>query len=83
MGSYVSFKWITNVNLNVDISLYHQVPIDDLLGKARLASSIGLTYNFTDHLGLVLRYQNNYDPAPVVPIDKLFNKIQFTVQVSF
>ena len=38
----------------------------------RLASSTSVTYNLTEHIGLILRYQNIYDYEPVVPIEELF-----------
>lgn len=83
IGSYVSFKWKTDVNLDIDLSIYHQSRFDQIFSSPRLASSSSIKYNFTEHLGLVLKYQNIYDVKPVVPIDRLYNKVIFSVEVSF
>jgi hypothetical protein len=71
LGTYLSFKWITSANVDVDISLYHQAKIDELISAPRLASSSSIKYNVTKNLGLILRYQNSYEYDPMVPIDKL------------
>lgn len=83
LGSYLSFKWFTNHKFDFDISFYHQSRFDELFSTPRLASSSSVTYNITDNIGLILRYQNIYDYKPVVPIDKLYNKIIFTIEVAF
>ena len=83
LGSYVSFKLKTDFNFDFDISLYYQSSFEELFASPRLASSSSIKYNFTEHLGLVLQYQNIYDYKPVVPIDKLYNKILFSFEVSF
>jgi hypothetical protein len=83
LGSYISFKWITGYNLDLDISFYHQSRFDEMLSTPRLACSSSLTYNFTEHLGLILQYQNIYDYNPVVPIDKLYNHFIASIEVSF
>ena len=82
-GTYVSFKWFTEYNIDFDISIYHQSRYDEIFTTPRLASSTSVTYNFTNNIGLILAYQNIYDFKPVVPIDKLYNKILFTIEVSF
>lgn len=83
LGTYLSFKWFTDYNLDFDISLYHQSRFDEIFDSPRLASSSSVTYNFTENVGLILRYQNIYDPLPLVPIDKLYHKIVFTIEVAF
>lgn len=83
LGTYVSFKWETNFNVTLDISMYHQARFDEMFTTPRLASSSSITFNFTEHLGLILQYQNIYDYKPLVPIDKLYNKITFSVDISF
>ncbi|QKG80039.1 DUF481 domain-containing protein [Tenuifilum thalassicum] len=83
IGSYISFKWKTPINLDIDISLYHQSKLNEFFYTPRLASSSSIKYNFTDHLGLIVQYQTIYDYAPVVPIDKLFNVLSTTIEVSF
>jgi len=83
IASYISFKWISDINLTFDFSAYHQSTLDDFFTTPRLASSTSITYNFTDNLGLLLKYENIYDYDPIVPIDKLFNKIVFTIDISF
>jgi len=83
LGTYISFKWETSFNISIDISLYHQARFDQLFSTPRLASSSSVSFNFTEHLGLILQYQNIYDYNPLVPIDKLYNKVTFTVDISF
>jgi len=83
LGSYLSFKWFSDYNFDLDISIYHQSRFNELFSTPRLASSSSITYNFTDHIGLILAYQNIYDYKPLVPIDKLFNKVIMTIEVSF
>lgn len=82
-GSYLSFKWETDLNMDVDISFYHQSRFNEMFSTPRLASSSSLTYNFTEHLGLILQYQNIYDYNPRVPIDKMYNHFLASVEVSF
>jgi len=83
LDTYLSFKWFSDYNFDIDISIYHQARFDELFSTPRLASSSSITYNFTDHIGLILGYQNIYDYNPPVPIDKLFNKLILTIEVSF
>lgn len=83
LGTYMSFKWKTGFKLDFDVSLYHQSKLDKLFISPRLASSFSIKYKFTDNLGLILQYQNIYDYKPIVPIDKLYNRILFSIDVSF
>ena len=83
LGTYLSFKWKTDINLDFDISLYHQSAFDEIFSTPRLASSSSVKYNFTEHLGLILQYQNIYDYKPIVPIDKLYNQFLATFEVAF
>jgi len=83
IGSYISFKWISDFDLTFDFNAYHQSTLNEFFSTPRLASSTSITYNFTDNLGLLLKYENIYDYNPIVPIDKLFNKIIFTIDISF
>lgn len=83
LGTYLSFKWKTDLDLDFDISLYHQSAFNEIFITPRLASSSSIKYNFTDHLGLILQYQNIYDYQPIVPIDKLYNQFLATFEVAF
>jgi hypothetical protein len=83
LGTYLSFKWKTNFDLDFDFSLYHQSTFNELVNSPRLASSSSLKYNFTEHLGLIFQYQNIYDYNPTVPIDKLYNQFLASIEVSF
>ena len=83
LGTYLSFKWKTDINLDFDISLYHQSTFNEIFTTPRLASSSSVKYNFTEHLGLILQYQNIYDYKPIVPIDKLYNQFLATFEVAF
>ncbi len=82
-GSYMSFKWNSSFNFSVDISGYHQSRFKDFFSAPRLAGSTSIAYSFTEHLGLILIYQYIYDYKPIVPIDKLFNKVVFAIDISF
>lgn len=83
LGTYLSFKWFTDNKFDFDISIYHQSRFDEIFSTPRLASSSSVTYNLTDNIGLILRYQNIYDYKPIVPIDKLYNKILLTIELAF
>ena len=61
LGTYLSLKWFTNFNIDFDFSVYHQSKFNEIFSTPRLASSSSITYNFTEHLGLILKYQNIYD----------------------
>ena len=49
---------ILKVSDALEISIYHQSEFDAIFSTPRLASSSSVTYNFTDNIGLILRYQN-------------------------
>lgn len=82
-NSYVSFKQKFGDLFDLDISGYYQPNLSDFFKNHRLASSFELTYNMTKYLGLRLLYQNIYDSAPLVPIDKLYHDINFGITISF
>lgn len=82
-GSYLSLKWFTSQNFDFDLSLYHQSRYRDLFDSPRLGSNTSVTYNITEHIGLIMAYQNIFDPIPQIPIDRLFNKILMTIEVAF
>lgn len=82
-GSYVSIKWFTSQDFDFDFSIYHQSRYRDFFKSPRLGSNTSVTYNITEHIGLIVAYQNIYDPMPQVPIDMLFNKILMTIEVAF
>ena len=83
LGSYLSFKWETNFNVDFDLSLYHQSEFNKIFYQPRLASSSSVTINFTEHLGFIFQYQNIYDYSPLVPIDKLYNHFVASFEISF
>ncbi|MEP0985056.1 hypothetical protein [Ekhidna sp.] len=82
LGSYISLKY-TLQDFLIDVSVYHQARFDEIFTFPRFASSARITYNFTKVLGLALTYQNIYDPKPLVPISKLFQKLELGFSVSF
>ncbi len=82
-NSYVSFKQSFGDLFDLDISGYYQPNLSDFFKNYRLASSFELTYNITTYIGLRLLYQNIYDSAPLVPIDKLYNDVNFGITISF
>ncbi|WP_162419596.1 DUF481 domain-containing protein [Cyclobacterium roseum] len=82
-NSYVSFKQSFGDLFDLDISGYYQPNLSDFFKNHRLASSFELTYNITKYIGLRLLYQNIYDSAPLVPIDKLYHDVNFGITISF
>lgn len=82
-NAYVSFKQGFGDLFDLDISGYYQPEISDPMEIYRLASSFELTYNITEYIGLRLLYQNIYDSAPLVPIDKLYHDVNFGLTISF
>lgn len=82
-NSYVSFKQSFGDLFDLDISGYYQPNLSDFFKNYRLASSFELTYNVTKYIGLRLLYQNIYDSAPLVPIDKLYHDVNFGITISF
>lgn len=83
MGSYVSLKYTVADFLFIDISGYYQSKFDEWNSAPRLASSSRITYNFTQALGFAVTYQNIYDPAPLVPINKTFHKLVLGFSITF
>ena len=83
LGSYLSFKWKTNTDVDVDVSLYHQNAFNTFVKSPRLASSTSIKYNFTEHVGLLFQYQTIYDYKPVVPIDKTYRQFVASIEVAF
>lgn len=83
LGTYASAKYQTDKKFDFDVSLYYQNKVLSYFTEPRLAASTSIKYNFTEHLGARLLYQNIYDPNPIVPIDKLFHKAIFSVDISF
>lgn len=81
--SYISYKQKIGDLFDLDISGYYQPTFSSPLKNYRLAGSFELTYNINKYLGLRLLYQNIYDPTPLVPIDKLYNDVNFGITISF
>ncbi len=79
---YLSFKRRFGELFNLDLSTYYQ-PMFRNFDNYRFASSSEVTYYFNEYIGLALLYQNIYDPAPVVPIDKLFHDLSLGLTLSF
>ena len=81
--SYISFKQKSGDFFDLDISGYYQPTCSSPFKKYRLASSFELTYNYTKFIGLRFLYQNIYDPKPLVPIDEMYNDMNFGITLSF
>lgn len=82
-NAYISFKQRIGDLFDLDISCYYQPSLSLFFENHRLASSFELTYNITKYIGLRLLYQNIYDSAPLVPIDKLYHDVNFGITISF
>ena len=82
-GSYISFLWESGYDFSFDASIYHQSRLNEIFSEPRVAASTGLTYAVTEHVGVILQYQNIYDYDPVVPIDKLYTNVVFSIDISF
>lgn len=82
-NTYLSLKQSFGDLIDLDISGYYQPNLTNFFENYRLAGSFELTYNVTRHIGLRLLYQNIYDSDPLVPIDKLYNDVNFGITISF
>ena len=82
-NSYISFKQGLGNSFTLDISGYYQPNLAAFSNNYRLASSVELTYNITAYIGLRLLYQNIYDSEPLVPIDNLYQDVNFGITISF
>ena len=82
-NTYVSYKQWVHEKVFVDVSLYHQAEPASFFSAQRFASSTRVGYQLTKSLQLVLIYQNLYDEAPVVPVDKWFHRAVLSVSVVF
>lgn len=82
-GSYISFLWESGYNFIFDASIYHQSRLNGFISEPRVAASTSLTYEVTEHVGVILQYRNIYDYDPVVPIDKLYTNVVFSMDLSF
>ncbi|HCM75556.1 MAG TPA: hypothetical protein DIS90_04200 [Cytophagales bacterium] len=83
LGTYISFKHWFFDKIFMDLSVYHQSRLDEILTTPRLASSSRLGYQMSEHLQFVVMYQNIYDYRPVVPIDAWFHRVIATIAISF
>ena len=78
---YGSWKqWIGDKYV-LDFSVYQQARFDEIVSAPRLGSSTTFSWQISKYLRLGTRYQNIYDPAPVVPIREWFHRFvtAFTV----
>lgn len=82
-SAYISYKQRLGERYTLDFSFYHQSRYDELFISPRLASSSSVRYALTDNMNIISLYQNIYDYAPLVPIDKWFHRFVTTLQVSF
>ena len=80
---YASLKQRLTEDFVVDASGYVQAPLTEDFGSPRLALAVQLRYQVREYLALQLSYRNLYDPAPVVPVDRLFNRYDFGVFLEF
>lgn len=82
-SAYVSYKHRLGEKYTLDFSFYHQSRYDALFSFPRLASSSSVRYALTENMNIISLYQNIYDYAPLVPIDRWFHRFVTTLQVSF
>lgn len=73
-NAYVSWKQWLGERYVLDVSLYHQAGFDRIFRAPRLASSTAFSWQISEYLRLGARYQNIYDPEPVVPIREWFHR---------
>lgn len=81
--SYLSLKKTFDDLFDLDLSVYFQPTFSAPFDDYRMAASSEITYNFSEHLGLTLQYQNIYDSKPEVPIDHLYNDVTLGFVLSF
>jgi hypothetical protein len=67
LASYISYKQILIEIFNIDISAYYHDKFTEMLTFPRLASSIKIGIQLTEHFEALIMYQNVYDFKPVVP----------------
>lgn len=82
-STYLSYKHKLGERFRLDFSLYHQSKYNEMFSFPRLASSFSVRYALTENLNIISLYQNIYDYAPIVPINKWFHRFVTTLQVSF
>lgn len=78
---YGSWKHWFGEKYVLDVSVYQQARFDEILSSPRLGSSTAFSWQISKYLRLGARYQNIYDPAPVVPVRNWFHRFvtAFTV----
>lgn len=82
-STYITYKQKLGEKFKLDFSPYHQGKYKQLFSFPRLASSSSVSYALTKNVNIKSLYQNIYDYAPLVPINKWFHRFVTTLQVSF
>lgn len=82
-NAYASLKQGLTEDIFLDVSGYVQAPLNGDLTRPRLALSAQVRYQIRTYLAFQLGYRNLYDQAPVVPVDKLFNRFDFGISLQF
>jgi len=85
LSSY--FGWYTDINNRIFLSMltYYQYGYDqeDNISRHRVNGSLELTDKITDRIEWVIRFQLQYESAPIIPVApviyELMNGIKFTI----
>jgi len=83
LASYISYKQSLFDLFNLDFSFYYQDRFSEFLKFPRLASSLKIGIQLTEHFEALIMYQNIYDYQPVVPINKWYHDYYATISISF
>jgi hypothetical protein len=83
LASYISYKQILIKIFNLDISAYYHDKFSEILKFPRLASSVKIGLQLTEHFEALIMYQNIYDFRPVVPINKWYHNYYATISINF
>ena len=79
---YGSWKQRFGEKYVLDVSVYHQSAFDEIFTSPRLGSSTALSWQISRYLRFGGRYQNIYDPEPVVPIRRWFHRFIMAFSVT-
>lgn len=80
---YLNYKtWFSN-KFFLDIGTYYQARFDQIFETPRIAFSTEFSWQLTEHIQLLTRYQPLYDVQPIVPIRKWFHQFTTTFSLSF
>ncbi|MEM1120507.1 MAG: hypothetical protein AAGJ18_08650, partial [Bacteroidota bacterium] len=82
-NAYLNYKKWFAEKFFLDVGLYYQTRFDRLWSRYRIAISTEFSWQMTEHVQLLVRYQPLYDKAPIVPIRQWFHQFTTTFSLNF